>query len=222
MDWSKLEYKDILGIIADVLSIFGITVATIGTGFYAIFKRNKDYLPTMVSLYLTYVAKSVVIFCAIVIIGVLTYELILLTSFIDREPLLISLALAALFSVVGVVLMWISGTIVWTLSSRHAINFFRILGFKIKPEAPRLEILYAWYGTKSQNIDVTKLLSDAIINNKLRVKASNELAGDPHVKVRKKMVVQYRMGSKPITVTVIENKILEIPQPDDQINNQSN
>jgi hypothetical protein len=80
---------------------------------------------------------------------------------------------------------------------------------------PKLEIRSALYGAfslgKSGMVDVTDKVAPQVKDGRLRVKAANDLGGDPAANVVKEMRVEYECGGKKNLVTVLENNILELP-----------
>jgi len=82
---------------------------------------------------------------------------------------------------------------------------------------PKLEIRSALYGAfslgKSGMVDVTDKVAPLVKDGRLRVKASNDLGGDPASNIIKEMRVEYECGGKTNVVAVLENKILELPAP---------
>ena len=74
-----------------------------------------------------------------------------------------------------------------------------------------LEIIEATYGSEAHNIDVTNILRSLVESGKLRVFASNRLAGDPHPGVVKMLNVKWRADGPEKQTNVEENKLLEIP-----------
>src|ERR1019366_2850150 len=80
---------------------------------------------------------------------------------------------------------------------------------------PILEIRSALYGAfslgKSGMVDVTDKVAPQVKDGRLRVKAANDLGGDPAANVVKEMRVEYECGGKKNLVTVLENNILELP-----------
>jgi len=57
-----------------------------------------------------------------------------------------------------------------------------------------LEIIKAIYGTVNKFIDVTTKLNEQVKNNKLSIKASNNIAGDPDVGVPKRLTINYKIN----------------------------
>ncbi len=80
--------------------------------------------------------------------------------------------------------------------------------------AEELVILQANYGTHERHIDVTEHLASMVLNGRLQVKVLNEIAGDPHKGVRKKLFVKYMSRGKTYTVETPERQILSLPPPE--------
>ena len=87
-------------------------------------------------------------------------------------------------------------------SAAHRINIRQINEFKI---------LKATYGTTKNTIDVTKQLSDKIINNRLSITANNKIAGDPDKGVFKTMRITYVINGEQKQSVFKENSIIKLP-----------
>src|SRR5260221_9374849 len=98
-----MEWQKILGITADVVGIFGITFLTIFNSFYTVFSRNKDNVSTVVSLWLAYISKAVVIFFIGTIIGLIGYYAKEAFVFLKREPIIFSISIILLIIVLFLV-----------------------------------------------------------------------------------------------------------------------
>lgn len=70
---------------------------------------------------------------------------------------------------------------------------------EVQAKDKRLEIIKAIYGTQKAEYDVTEELNNRIVDNKLEIVASNEIAGDPDPGTEKKLIIQYRING--ITIT---------------------
>lgn len=81
---------------------------------------------------------------------------------------------------------------------------------QLQMEKNRLRILKATYGTNEKFTEVTTQLQGLVKDNRLKVTASNSIAGDPHERVKKKLTVIYELNSKVIETSVIEGDILRI------------
>ena len=80
---------------------------------------------------------------------------------------------------------------------------------------PKLEIRSARYGAFSLGrigmVDVTDKVAFQVREGRLRVRAANDLGGDPAVNIVKEMRVEYACGGKTNLVAVPENATLELP-----------
>ena len=77
-----------------------------------------------------------------------------------------------------------------------------------------LVIKSAKYFTSESEIDVTDVIKSMIFDNHLNVIASNDIAGDPHVNVRKNLSVDYEIDGKAYSSTVFEGERLLIKSAD--------
>jgi len=75
----------------------------------------------------------------------------------------------------------------------------------------QLQIIEATYGSKSHTVDVAHTLQSLVDSGKLRVLASNQLAGDPHYGVVKTLVVKYKLDDEEHETQVREDDYLQIP-----------
>lgn len=86
-----------------------------------------------------------------------------------------------------------------------------------RPAGLKLEITQAIYGVLSGRlpdaVDVTAELRAAVRDNRLSIRASNDIAGDPAPLIVKQLWVQYAVGDRIYTKTVTEGQLLEIPEP---------
>jgi hypothetical protein len=120
--------------------------------------------------------------------------------------------------------IWILGTLIWTSSfnlTKDFINLFLPENKLLKKFKPQLEIIKATYESPQKSIDITAIVKQMVVNNTLSIKASNQLAGDPHVGVGKKLIIDYKYEDQPKTVEVIEGSKIVIPE-NQPINQQAN
>ncbi|WP_440133944.1 PIN-like domain-containing protein [Chitinophaga sancti] len=77
-----------------------------------------------------------------------------------------------------------------------------------------LEILNARYSaTNSDKVfDVTFALRELIVDNKLTIKSSNDIAGDPEYGVLKELTINYRINDRDFTIIIPEGNTETIPQ----------
>lgn len=98
-----------------------------------------------------------------------------------------------------------------TINTISDLSKFTDSLFKAKHQSG-LKIVSALYGKNDTYIDITERLNQKIENNKLNVKATNELAGkDPLQNVKKEIKIIYSIGSKIETMVVDETQDLIIP-----------
>ena len=86
-----------------------------------------------------------------------------------------------------------------------------------RPTGLKLEIVRAEYGVLSARlpdaVDVTEELRRAVRDNRLSIRATNDIAGDPAPNIVKQLWVQYAVGDQVFAKTVGEGDLLEIPEP---------
>lgn len=216
-----LNALKIIGIVADVITISGITILTVMSSI----RKNKDLIGFKINLYLTYFIRSVliVVFVGIILLYIQKPYNFFLTVFkgyangeLWEKGKEIQHIIAYFITTVLVLsVLWTLSTIVWTSSFKYAFDFFNLLlpgrpfKYKLKIKS-KLDILSAIYGSDTNTIDITEVLRQMVNDEKLRIIANNELGGDPHPNVKKKLKVTYKKGAYPKTVEVIEDEILEI------------
>lgn len=74
-----------------------------------------------------------------------------------------------------------------------------------------LRILTAEYGAEGKFIDITNYLNKKIENNHLKIKITNEIAGDPIPGKFKKAKIRYSFGNEIQDIIINENEDLELP-----------
>lgn len=76
-----------------------------------------------------------------------------------------------------------------------------------------LEIVSAYYGSEKRQVEITNQLGAKIKDERLIVKACNEIAGeDPHEGAAKKLLVRYRSYGSVYHVEVDEGEVLALPE----------
>jgi len=78
------------------------------------------------------------------------------------------------------------------------------------PDPNDLQIITAQYGADANWIDVTKQVRSKVDNNKLIIRVSNELAGDPVFGVVKTLKVKYKLNGVEQQIEKQEGRILRI------------
>lgn len=73
-----------------------------------------------------------------------------------------------------------------------------------------LKIIKAIYGTVDKSIDIVKELTDKIINGRLEINVSNEIAGDPIPGVKKTLTIEYIKDREPNILMLNEGDKLKI------------
>ena len=87
----------------------------------------------------------------------------------------------------------------------------------VQPPAPafglnRLQIVSARYGAGDRWADVTKKVQGLVKRNRLEVKASNTVFGDPARGITKSLEVNYTLNGKPGHARVGEHGTLTLPE----------
>jgi hypothetical protein len=100
---------------------------------------------------------------------------------------------------------------VWSLIVSLFLAFIANKIYKKITNIGKLEILKASYGAGSQKIDITENLNKAIIDNKLKIVLSNNIAGDPIFGKLKRGIVDYKIGSKVKRMLYFEGEVIELP-----------
>jgi hypothetical protein len=116
---------------------------------------------------------------------------------------------ASLLSIIAFIIMQYKGIINFSLRSGGiSINFETIEKAK---KTKGLRIISASYGKDDKLIDVTEILNNLIIDNKVDILVGNKLFGDPFYGAQKELRVAYTYGSLLETKIVNENDNLTIP-----------
>jgi len=81
----------------------------------------------------------------------------------------------------------------------------------IKINSRTFRIIHATYGQSGKNVDITPELNKAIIDNKLNIVLSNNIAGDPIPGTKKTGYIEYVNKGKEYEVTYSENETIQLP-----------
>ena len=84
-------------------------------------------------------------------------------------------------------------------------------GYTKTSETDGLRIIKARYGACGKWTDVTSQLREKVINNRLSITASNNIAGEPIYGVSKSLYAEYILNNKKTTTQVREGSVLNIP-----------
>jgi hypothetical protein len=221
MDFNSNFFKTI-SLVADILTL----VTVLSAIPFALLKRKQNLFAFKISKFLHYLLRCCIMLVLTIIIFRLAefvYFILLLSTKhqIDDSNYVWETGkewqhLVSYFvsGSIALSLLWIMCSFVWTSSWNLAKEFFNLFLPKnklfIRQESP-LEILNATYKTTYNQIDITQLARQMISQNKLTIKASNELAGDPHPGAVKALIINYRIGQKTFESQVTEGETLSIP-----------
>lgn len=75
----------------------------------------------------------------------------------------------------------------------------------------KLRIVKATYGTENKNVDITQELNLAIVDDKLNLLLTNNIAGDPDVGIQKIGNIIYKFDGKKFKKEVVENSPINLP-----------
>lgn len=100
---------------------------------------------------------------------------------------------------------------IWSLILSLFLAFVANRVYKNITNKGKLEILEASYGVGTKWIDITAYLNKAIINNKLKIVLSNNIAGDPIEGKLKRGIVDYKIGRKNRRMVYFEGEVIELP-----------
>lgn len=218
------DFFKVISLIADLLTLAGVVAAIP----FALLKRNSSLFAFNISLFLQYLVRIVLIFLSLIALFYLSYIpygfllVVLKGSFgindyweTGHEFSYITAYIAA--ATFGIVIAWLWCSFLWTSSLDNAkefINLFLPKDKLLRKQENILEIVFAKYGTLQENIDVTPLIQKMVFNNKLVVKSSNELAGDPDPNNAKYLTINYKYGGRSFQVATFEGGICSIPTPE--------
>jgi len=120
-----------------------------------------------------------------------------------------------------ILVMFIDGISWFSTKNFKSISAYdEVLVDKIKEElkvtAPfeeqdKLRVLRADYGADNITRDISEQLNSNIINDKLVIKITNEIAGDPVKDVPKQLAIEYKYKGKIEFISINEGEILKLP-----------
>ena len=219
------EVFDIISKIADLVTLISLFWAIA----WSIYLRKRTLIGLKVNVFLVSLLRITVI----LIFGALFFQLwkiiyvfssILFVSEIssttfywnDNYPFFCILSYGVSI-ILTAILYWLTITIIWTSSFEHVIDFINIwIPRKIrikKKDNNKLEIVDAKYGIEGHFVDVTEILNKMIVNNKLAIIASNELAGDPIEGTVKELKIKYKINNyetKELSIVENESATIEV------------
>ncbi len=98
----------------------------------------------------------------------------------------------------------------------HAVAVRRTALNEVKAQAAELTILKAEYGafgevSDPECVDVTALVKQSVTSGNRRIRANNDLAGDPAPMTEKEMKLDFALNGEKKSVRIEENKTFELP-----------
>jgi len=218
---TTFPFLKIISVIADFITIAGVITAI----RFAILKKNENLFAFRISVFLQYLVRTALIIIFIAILfqwSDFLYGLLLALFkgqwgddyYWEQGKEIQHLLAYFVTSAFGLSFLWIVCTLIWTSSfnlTKEFINLFLPQNKILLKQTPLLEISNATYGTEQNKIDVTQTLRQMIKNNKLTIKASNEIGGDPQYGVAKTLTINYKIGQKSVQATVFEGATVTIP-----------
>lgn len=225
------DFKEYLSIVSDLLSVITI----VGAFIYGIVTKYKNIIGFKINEVFGYVFRTAVILLFGIIIfrllSELLYDFILVMTKGNDNNILWEKghAIAYIFSyfITGAIslgILWIISTVIWTGSFKYVKHLYNSSGMKnLRDEmtAKGLVIEEALYVTIDKNTahtnfkNVTDIAQKMVKNNSLTITSSNSLAGDPHEKFHKNLIIKYRFGkgeSKEVVVPEHETITIKIDE----------
>lgn len=215
------SFLKLISITADFITVGGILLAI----RWSMISKFDNVLALKTNRFLSYLLRLGIIFISLIFIlhfGNYLFQIILVFFLVENISLywvevewykfLASYLITALFFIP---LIWVISNIIWSFSLNPLYEFINIFKsenkIKIKSN-PVLYILDAKYGIGENYKDVTKKVSQLIVNNSLSVRASNQLAGDPVPNVKKELIIEYNYNGKKHSITGAEGSVINIPE----------
>jgi hypothetical protein len=219
--------KELISIVAD-----GITIITlIWAFFYGIIKKNKNLLGLRINEFIGFILKLALLTFFSILIVYLSYAIYLLiltitkfngsNTFWEKEYPLPHVLGYLISGAIGLTLIWLVGTIIWTGSLKYARSLWDITKLKnlFSEFLSDKELLIdkaIYQATPDNYLDVTTVVQKMVANNSLIITSSNSLAGDPLRYTIKNLIISYRFGkeNEQKTVTVPETQTLTLKYKD--------
>ncbi|WP_425639190.1 DNAJC11 domain-containing protein [Algoriphagus yeomjeoni] len=215
------SFLKLISITADFITVGGILLAI----RWSMISKFDNVLALKTNRFLSYLLRLGIIFVAFIFIlhfGNYLFQIILIIFLVENISVywveeewykyLASYLITAFFFIP---LTWVVSNIIWSFSLNSLYEFINIFKsenkIKIKSN-PVLYIINAKYGIGGTYIDVTKKVSQLIVNNSLSVRASNQLAGDPVLNVKKELIIEYNYNGKKHSITGAEGSVINIPE----------
>lgn len=91
-----------------------------------------------------------------------------------------------------------------------AFAFYRI-SKRVKIRKRRFRVIKGTYGSADKSYDITQELNNAVVDNKLKLVLSNNIAGDPHVGVVKTGRIKYEFDGRKYEKEYTEGDVIDLP-----------
>jgi hypothetical protein len=215
--------KELISIVANLITI--VTLIWVTT--YGLIKKHKNLLGFRINEFIGFILKSSILLVFGIIVFYLSYCLYLLilvftkvngsNVFWERGHELPHIIAYFISGAVGISLLWLLSTIIWTGSLKYVKSLWDNTKlpnlFKEFSRDKELIIDEAIYKATEDNFfNVTLIAQQMIKNNSLTITSSNSLAGDPLQYTIKNLIIKYRFGKEndPQTVVIPEYKTLTL------------
>ena len=206
--------KEIISLVADLITILTVIWVT----FYGIIKKHKNLLGLRINEFISFMLKLALLILLGIIVFYLSYGiyLIILTVtkfdgsniFWEKEHPFPHIIAYFISGIIGISLLWLAATIIWTGSLKYVKNLW---------DSTKLKSLFSEFSTDKELIiekaiyqaipgtsfDVTLIVQKMVINNSLIITSSNSLAGDPLKDTIKNLIIDYKFGKRNEIKTVI-------------------
>ncbi len=217
----KTDILKTISIIADFLTIIGV----ISTFLFAVLKKEVNLTAFKISRILQYMVRIGILILVTTIVFRLWKELFFLGLQISNGEIInlyywesgfeIDYFIVYIVTLCLILpLAWILGTFIWTSSwncTKDFVNLFLPKNKLLIKYKPKLEIIKASYETPEKGYDITSIVKQMIVNDTLTIVSSNQLAGDPHYGVVKKLIIDYKYDDKLHKIEAAEGTKLILP-----------
>jgi len=217
------SFSEILSFVANVIEIATVIVL----GFLAIRNKNSSLIWFRIAKFFGY------LFRIVLVLIFLTFFLKISYAFVF--PLLILLFKGSwqgqsweygqegyyilsyiCYGIIIFPVVYLPASVLFTFSVIPAKRFLNVLlpniwNFKIE-RLPDIVIRYATYGSDERYYDVTDIIRKMAGGNSLTIRASNELNGDPHPNVPKKLLIDYDFKGHQMRAVIKEGHTETLPK----------
>jgi hypothetical protein len=215
------SFLKLVSIGADFMTVGSILIAI----RWSMISKFDNVLALKTNNFLSYMLRLGIIFLVMILIfifGNYLFQVMLIMFLVENISIywletewykyLASYLITGLFLIP---LIWVVSNVIWSFSLNPLFEFINVFKYKNKIKIKSNPVLYirnAKYGVGSTYKDVTKIVSQLIVNNSLSVRASNQLAGDPVPNIKKELIIKYNFNGKDCEITGAEGSIINIPE----------